>query len=319
MTKFLYLENKLYFIILVWHKTDEILTGALINYSVINSLGNEERNERQLSTHEQHHFATQNGNNSSLNKSFYYRGIQCIHLLLSKPLHKLAESSGSYVWSFLLVSEEEQLDEPNDQQHHAVDLRHGERPLHPVNVVEEFVRKRRAALFGRDPLVDHRDDHRGEDQVKTGVEEGDDRLPPLHGQTVDLWLRHGDLYVIIMPSYPLPKAPLCVLVTWGVDRTCFPAGRRGATLHARVQIVRVPCFHELLWSHWCLCCPSTDTAPVVWGFYAAVRGNTEMNWQSLESTDVVTICTGDRACISKQVSLGCIQSVKSAWWGTGRW
>lgn len=169
---------------------------------------------------------------------------------------------------FLPVSEEEQLDHPDSQQHHAIDLCHCECPFDPVNIVKKLIRKGRAAFFGRDSLVDDRDDDCGQDQVKASIKDGYYCLPPLHGQTVDLGIRHRNLHVVIMPPYAFPKTPLCLIFSRCVDRTDFTVARCRTTLHSQVQSIRgrVSRPHKLLWRHGCLLCPSTGTAAVGWGF-----------------------------------------------------
>jgi len=159
----------------------------------------------------------------------------------------------------LLVSKEEQLDHPNDQQHHAIDLRYCKRPLDPVNIVKKLIRKRRAVLFGRDPLMHNCDDDRCKDQVEGSIKESNHCLPPLRRQTVDFGLWHRDLHIVIMPAYAFPKTPFRILTTWSVDRTGFTGAGHSAALHPRVLIIsgRFSGVHKLLWSHGCLHCPPT--------------------------------------------------------------
>lgn len=100
--------------------------------------------------------------------------------------------------------EEEPLDEPESTQDQPVDLSDGEGPRHSVHVVEELVGQRRAHRLVWNSLVDDGDDDGGEDEVECGVEEGHGGLPPLLGETVGPFLRHGDLDILAV--FPEPAA-----------------------------------------------------------------------------------------------------------------
>lgn len=134
--------------------------------------------------------------------------------------------------------EEEELQEPNGNQHNAINLRNCEGPLDCVDVFKEGVGQRRDALFGRNPLVHHCDDHRGEHQAEAGVEEEKRRFPPLRRQAVDLGLLHGDLDVVIVPA--VAEAPLGVARAWRVHRAgIFVTAVPGTAFHFLVHAVRL--------------------------------------------------------------------------------
>lgn len=81
------------------------------------------------------------------------------------------------------------------------------------------------------------DDHGRQDQVKSSVEKGDDRLPPLGGQTVDFGLRHGDFHIVIVSAHALPEAPLGLLATRSVDGAGFVGAGRSIIVNSWLQIV----------------------------------------------------------------------------------